>query len=74
VIYARGRSYEQVRAALDTAVARWRAAGGDSRLFIVRTHLDTGETDAWRRAFGELGLKPQADFVGSDPLLVLRGS
>src|SRR5207248_2402328 len=71
-VYARGRSYEQILAALDTALARWRAAGGDSRLFIVRTHLDTEERDAWRRAFTEVGVKPHIVFVGSDPLLILR--
>ncbi len=71
-IYARGRTYADVRAALRAAVARWRAAGGDSRLFIVRTHVSIEETAAWQRALAELHLKPHVEAVGSDPLLVLR--
>ena len=46
--------------------------GADSRLFIVRTHLDGEEDDAWRRAFRELGLRPHLDYVGSEPLLILN--
>jgi hypothetical protein len=74
VTYARGRTYEQVQPALSAAVERWRAAGGDSRLFIVRTHLDAEEIYAWRRAFRELDLHPHADPVGSDLLLILEPS
>jgi hypothetical protein len=73
-IYARGRSYQEILAALRTAVERWRAAGGDSRLFIVRTHISRSELDAWHQAFRELDLHPHADQVGSDPLLILRPS
>jgi hypothetical protein len=73
-IYARGRTYKEILAALSTAVDRWRAAGGDSRLFIVRTHVGRAETDAWHRAFRELDLHPHTDPVGSDPLLILKPS
>ena len=41
-IYARGRTNDDVLAALRTAVERWHAAPAGSRLLIVRTHVSLG--------------------------------
>ncbi len=72
-VYAHGRTYVDVLGALRTAVARWRAEGADSRLFIVRTHVSSRENAAWKRAFEVLRLQPRSDAVGTDQLLVLPG-
>jgi hypothetical protein len=70
-IYARGRTYPAVLSVLRQGVDRWRRAGPGARLFIVRTHVNKDEVEAWHRAFVELGVKPQISEGGSEPLLVL---
>lgn len=70
-IYAKGRSYPAVLSVLREGIDRWRRAGPGARLFIVRTHVNKEEVEAWHRVFVELGLKPQFGKGSSEPLLVL---
>jgi hypothetical protein len=70
-VYAPGRSNQQVLATLTTAVARWRAAPAGSRLYIVRSHVSSGEARAWKLAFEELGLHPaNPSSNGQTPLIL----
>jgi hypothetical protein len=57
-VYAQGRTNESVLDALQQAVDRWRAEPRGSRLFIARSHVSTGEAQAWKLAFERLGLHP----------------
>jgi len=70
-IYVATRTYHDIAQGLRDAVVRWRHAGPDSRLYIVRTHLSSDEEASWERAFTSLGLKPEVLAVGSDPLLMV---
>jgi hypothetical protein len=60
-----------VLSVLRQGVDRWRRAGPGARLFIVRTHVNKDEVEAWHRAFVELGVKPRILEGGPEPLLVL---
>ena len=68
-LYANGRTDADVLAALRAATDRRRAAGPDSRIFIVRSHLNTNEVLAWRKAFATLHLHPRAIHTGVEQLL-----
>jgi MFS family permease len=72
-IYVPDESYTSVFLTLQTAVKRWRAAGPDSRLFIVRTHVDALERGAWRRAFLRLDVLKDRhkERVGPEALVIL---
>jgi MFS family permease len=71
--YVPDESYTSVFLTLQTAVKRWRAAGPDSRLFIVRTHVDAAERGAWRRAFLRLDVlnDRHKERVGPEALVIL---
>jgi len=73
-IYAAGRDYPQVVAAVGQAVNRLRAAPPGSRLYIVRTHMSLIDYDTWQAAFDAFHIVPQEDVVGIDPLMVLDRS
>ena len=73
-VYVPTRDYRDVLAGLREALDRWRRAGAGSRLFIVRSHLNPDEDQAWRRAFAALELDPSVLNAGTDPLLVLGPS
>jgi len=73
-IYAAGREYPQVVAAVGRAVDRLRASPPGSRLYIVRTHMSLSDYDTWHAAFDAFHVVPQEDVVGIDPLLVLDRS
>jgi hypothetical protein len=72
-LYVRDESYTSVLLTLQTAVERWRAAGPESRLFIVRTHVDAVERGAWRRAFLRLDVLKDRhkERVGPEALVIL---
>ena len=72
-IYVPDDSYTSVLLTLQTAVRRWRAAGPESRLFIVRTHVDAAERGAWRRAFLRLDVLKyrHKERVGPEALVIL---
>jgi hypothetical protein len=73
-IYAIGREYPQVAAAVGQAVDRLRAAPTGSRLYIVRTHMSLIDYDTWQSAFDAFHIVPKEDVVGIEPLLVLDRS
>jgi hypothetical protein len=73
-VYAGGRDYPHVVAAVSQAVGRLRASPPGSRLYIVRTHMSLTDFDTWQAAFDALHIVPQEDVVGIDPLLVLDRS
>jgi len=68
-LYATGRTDAAVLTALRTATDRLQAAGPDSHLFIVRSHLNGNELLAWRRAFATLHLHPRTIHTGVEQLL-----
>ena len=70
-VYISSRTYQDIAHGLREAVDRWRRAGPDSHLYIVRTHLSSPEEASWQRAFTSVGLTPRPQAVGVDPLLVL---
>jgi hypothetical protein len=72
-LYVPDESYTSVLLTLQTAVKEWRAAGPDSRLFIVRTHVDRVERGAWRRAFLRLDVlnDRHKERVGPEALVIL---
>ena len=70
-VYISSRTYQDIAHGLRDAVDRWRRAGPDSHLYIVRTHLSSPEEASWQRAFTSVGLTPRPQAVGGDPLLVL---
>jgi hypothetical protein len=69
VLYASGRTDADVLAALREAAGRLRAAGPGSHLFVVRSHLNSGEVLAWRHAFATLDLHARSIHTGVEPLL-----
>jgi len=73
-VYVPTRTYQDIADGLREAVDRWHHEGPGSRLYIVRTHVSSGEEASWERAFTAQGLKPRVEAVGSDPLLVLGPS
>jgi hypothetical protein len=70
-IYVPDRTGAGILTSMREAVARWKAAGRGSRIYIVRSHLTAEEGVAWRQAFEQLGLTPRVVRVGIDPLLVV---
>ena len=70
-IYASGRADSDVLTALRNAIGRMQAAGPDSHIFIVRSHLNGNEVLAWRKAFAALHLHPRSIHTGVEPLLEL---
>jgi hypothetical protein len=73
-IYAGGRDYAHIAAAVGQAVDRLRASPPGSRLYIVRTHMDLADADLWQEAFDAHHLVPREDVVGIEPVLVLDRS
>jgi hypothetical protein len=69
--YLIGRTDADVRDGLREALRTWHAAGPDSRLFIVRSHVLAKEALAWKRAFAALHVQPRAVHLRVEPLLVL---
>jgi hypothetical protein len=65
-IYTPDRTYSAILASLRVALDRWRHAGPDSRLFVVRTHSSPHELKAWKRAFTQLGVEPRKLAKGGD--------
>ena len=70
-IYVPDRTGAGILTSMREAVARRKAAGAGSRIYIVRSHLTAEEGVAWRQAFEQLGLTPRVVRVGIDPLLVV---
>jgi hypothetical protein len=68
-LYATGRTDADVLTALRVATDRMQAAGPDSHLFIVRSHLNGNEVLAWRKAFTALHLHPRSIHTGVEQLL-----
>ncbi len=71
--YATGITYEAVLATLRDAL-RERSSGPPTRLFVVRTHMNDHERDAWTRAFATLHVQPQEIDTGVEPLAVVTES
>jgi hypothetical protein len=70
-VYASGRTRAAVLRALRVALDRQHRAGSRSRLFIVRSHVNRYENDAWTRAFSRLRVHPLSIPVGQEPLLLV---
>jgi hypothetical protein len=70
-IYAMGRTDDAVLAALRAGLDRQRRSGRGSRLFIVRSHVNTAEVAAWKRAFAMLDVVPHTVRTGPEPVLVI---
>ncbi len=70
-MYLPSRTNAAVLEGLQTALARWRAAGPGSRLYIVRSHVEPVEKTAWQRAFAAVHITPRQINVGREPLLVI---
>lgn len=68
-LYASGRTDADVLAALREATDRLRVAGPGSHLFVVRSHLNSGEVIAWHNAFATLDLHARSIHTGVEPLL-----
>ncbi|HYL52258.1 MAG TPA: hypothetical protein VEZ15_09835 [Acidimicrobiia bacterium] len=69
--YATGTTYEQVLATLRAALQQGSAAR-TGQMFVVRTHMNGEERDAWTRAFATLHLQPRDIRTGVEPLAVIR--
>jgi hypothetical protein len=74
VIIARGRERPTIVQALQEALTRQRQNRADSRVFIVRTHMDDSEEAAWSQAFRTLGVRPRAVGHGTETLRVIEPS
>jgi hypothetical protein len=70
-VYASGRTRAAVLRALRVALDRQHRTGPRSRLFIVRSHVNRYENDAWTRAFSRLRVHPLSIPVGHEPLLLV---
>jgi hypothetical protein len=72
-LYVPTRYAPDVRESMSKAVARWKAAGPESRLFIMRSHVTNHEEDAWQQALRDFGLVDRELVVkAGDPLLVIE--
>ena len=60
--------------ALQAGLDRWHAAPAGSRLFIVRSHVNTAEKLAWEKAFTQLDVHPHAINTYAEKVLVLGPS
>jgi hypothetical protein len=72
-VYVRHRTAEDKLAGLRDAMRLWHAAPRGSRLFIVRTHLSSGDVRDWSAAFETLHVKPTPIPVGAQHVLVVAG-
>ncbi len=70
-VYASDRTRATVLLALHKALDRQHHAGSRSRIFIVRSHVESAERDAWSHAFAVLHLRPRSIHLGPEPLLVI---
>lgn len=69
MVFATGRDYPAVREALDQARDLAVETGG--QMWIIRTHVNGPEDEAWMRALSDLELEPVSIPVGSEDLLLL---
>lgn len=69
--YATGTTYEAVLATMREALGQGPATSAARQLFVVRTHMNAQERDAWTRAFAALHLQPQVIDTGAEPLVVV---
>jgi hypothetical protein len=72
-LYVPTRDAPVVRESLSQAVARWRASGPASRLFILRTHVTRHEEQAWQAALRDFDLVNDEQVIkAGDPLLLFE--
>ena len=70
-VYASDRTRAAVLRALGVALDRQHRTGPRSRIFIVRSHVDEYENDAWTHAFSRLHVHPLSIPVGPERLLLI---
>ncbi len=70
-VVATGRTTEAVMETMRTAIADWRMLGSNGRIWIVRSHVQPAEHEAWNETFRALDLRPSAVTHTSEPLLVV---
>jgi len=72
-VYVKHRTAEDKLSGLRDAIRLWHAAPRGGRLFIVRTHLSSGDVRDWTAAFDTLHVKPTPIPVGTQHVLVVAG-
>jgi hypothetical protein len=68
--YATGTTYEQVLGTLRAALQQ-DSGSRRGQIFVVRTHMNSEERDAWTRAFATLHLEARDIRTGVEPLTVI---
>ncbi len=71
IVYATGRQVADTTAVMQRAMALARTRGTRVRIWIIRTHVSTGEGAAWARSFRALRLHLALVPVGVEPLAVI---
>jgi hypothetical protein len=69
VVYAQGRTGADTTEAMRRALALTRSSLATGRIWLIRTHVSTGEKHAWDDTLSAFGLIPSYVPVGTEPLV-----
>jgi hypothetical protein len=72
IIIATSRSSATIDDALGRATAQAMEAGSTGRIWLVRTHINGAEADAWTRVFDERGLVLEHIDTGIEPVSLIE--